>query len=58
MSNPQPQGPSSMAELINLARSVTPAQAKQMVMNMVDTGKITREQLAEYEHRARKELGL
>lgn len=47
-----------MEELLNVARTVTPEQAKQMVMNMVESGQLSQPQLEQYEKMAKQMLGL
>ena len=52
------QGQLSMGDLLNIARTVTPEQAKQMVMGMVESGQLSQSQLEQYEKMARQQLGL
>ncbi len=52
------QGQLSMEDLLNVARTVTPEQAKQMVMNMVESGQLSQPQLKQYEKMAKQMLGL
>lgn len=52
------QGQLSMGDLLNIARTVTPEQAKQMVMSMVESGQLSQSQLEKYEQMARQQLGL
>ena len=47
-----------MGDLLNIARMVTPEQAKQMVMSMVENGQLSQSQLEQYEKMARQQLGL
>lgn len=47
-----------MGDLLNVARTVTPEQAKQMVMSMVKSGHLSQSQLEQYEKMARQQLGL
>lgn len=54
----RPQGQLSMGDLLNIARTVTPEQAKQMVMSMVESGQLSQSQLEKYEKMARQQLGL
>lgn len=54
----RPQGQLSMGDLLNVARTVTPEQAKQMVMSMVESGQLSQSQLEKYEQMARQQLGL
>lgn len=54
----QSQGQLSMGDLLNVARSVTPEQAKQMVMNMVESGQLSQPQFEQYEKMAKQMLGL
>lgn len=47
-----------MEDLLNVARTVTPDQAKQMVMNMVESGQLSQPQFEQYEKMAKQMLGL
>ena len=47
-----------MEDLLNVARTVTPEQAKQMVMNLVESGQLSQPQLEQYEKMAKQMLGL
>lgn len=54
----QSQGRLSMGDLLNIARTVTPEQAKQMVIGMVENGQLSQSQLEQYEKMAKQQLGL
>nr|DAQ90938.1 MAG TPA: hypothetical protein [Caudoviricetes sp.] len=47
-----------MGDLLNIARTVTPEQAKQMVIGMVENGQLSQSQLEQYEKMAKQQLGL